>query len=316
MNKELTVIIPLIREDLVERCLETLYAYTPPMFYVYLIDQTINGVDATKLRNKYRNLMVIRTPKSDVHYTGNLGFAQATNLGVRLTQTPYFMMCNDDVEFIHPAWWDGVMETYKLVAKTTPNSPAMIVNPASTRLADWSVGLPSGQDFDIIPYKDKYTDEDWRHLVNDDHFVNEHLTIKPGSVIDGVTMYASVVDTEKFLEVGYLDERYYPGAGEDYDYSCRSRMFGYRCVGTTLSWVFHHWSSTFKDIRDKEEIKEMVIPELAWNHNHEKWGTGFDIWGYRCPLCKEIMETKDGIRAVCPKDGQVYNMPLSTTSPL
>jgi GT2 family glycosyltransferase len=317
MEKKLTVIVPLIRDDLIERMLETLYEYTPPgTFYVYLIDQTIHGVNATKLRNKYRNLMVIRTPKSDIHYTGNLGFAQATNLGVRLCQTPYFMMCNDDVEFIHPAWLDGVWDTYRMVEKATPTSPAMIVNPASIRLADWSVGRASGDDFDIIPYKDKYSEEDWRHLTQDDLYVNEHLTIKPGSVIDGVTMYASVVDTEKFLKVGYLDEKYYPGAGEDYDYSCRARMFGYRCVGTTLSWVWHAWSSTFKDIRDKEEIKDLVIPELSWNHNHEKWGQGFDIWGYRCPKCKEIMITKDGIKATCPKDGEVYNMPLSTIAPL
>lgn len=297
--------------------METLYEYTSPgTFYVYIIDQTIHGIDSTRLRNKYRNLMVIRSPKSDVHHTGNLGFAQATNLGVRLTQTPYFMMCNDDVEFINSAWWNGVLDTYSMVERATPTTPAMIVNPASIRLADWSVGRVAGDDFDIISYKEKYTLEDWRHLTQDDLYVNEHLTIKPGSVIDGVTMYASVVDTEKFLEVGYLDERYYPGAGEDYDYSCRARMFGYRCVGTTLSWVWHHWSSSFKSVRDKEEINQMIVPELKWNQNHDKWGKGFDIWGYRCPKCTEIMVTKDGIIATCPKDGEVYNMPLSTTQSL
>src|SRR5437016_2525907 len=108
--KFLTVIIPCIRPDLIDRCIETLYKYTEPMFYVFIIDQTMNGLDSTALRNKYKNLMVIRTPKSDVHYTGNLGFAQATNLGIQLVSTPYFMMCNDDVEFIHKGWWKGVMD--------------------------------------------------------------------------------------------------------------------------------------------------------------------------------------------------------------
>lgn len=311
MSKLLTAIVPVIRPDLIERCLETFYAYTDNIFYFYIIDQTISGLDSTKLRNKYPNLMVIRTPKSDLHYTGNLGFAQATNLGAKLVQTPYFMMLNDDVEMIHPAWWDGVVETYKKVEKATPDTPAIIVNPASIRLADWSVGRASGDDFDIIPYKDKYTNEDWEHLVNDSHYINEHLTIQPGSVIDGVTLYASVVDTEKFKKVGYLDERYFPGSGEDYDFSCLARMWGYRCVGTTLSWVWHHWSSTFKSLRDEEEIQQLKIPELGWNHNHEKWGEGFDLWGYRCPKCKGIMLTKDGKIATCPKDGTVYNMPQS-----
>lgn len=296
--------------------LETLYKHTEHMFYVYLIDQSVRGVDATRLRNKYKNLMVIRTPKSDVHYTGNLGFAQATNLGIQLVQTPYFMMLNDDVEMVHPMWWSGVMETFRMVEKATPSTPAVIVNPASIRLADWSVGHPAGEDFDIIPYKQDYTDEDWRHLTKDEHYVNKHLTIKPGSVIDGVTMYASVCDTQKFLEIGLLDEQYFPGGGEDYDYSCRARMHGYRCVGTTLSWVWHHWSSSFKSLRDEDEMQQLKIPEISWNHNHGKWGDNFDIWGYRCTKCKEIMLTKDGVTATCPKDGTTYRMPESTTAPL
>jgi GT2 family glycosyltransferase len=138
--KMLTVITPVIRPDLVERMLQTLYEYTEPMFYVFLIDQTVDGLDATKLRNQYKNLMVIRTPKSDVHHTGNLGFAQATNLGIQLVQTPYFMMCNDDVEFIHPKWWDGVLATFDKVERATPERPAVIVNPSSIKLPDWSVG--------------------------------------------------------------------------------------------------------------------------------------------------------------------------------
>lgn len=317
MEKVLTVIIPLIRDDLIDRCLETLYAYTPPgTFYVYLIDQTIEGVDATKLRNKYRNLMVIRTPKSDVHYTGNLGFSLATNLGVKLVETPYFMMMNDDVEMIHPAWLDGVWDTFKMIEKTTPESPAIMVNVASIRLADWSVGAPAGEDFDILPYKENYTNEDWDFLVNKDHFINKHLTIKPGSVFDGVTLYASVIKTKEYREIGGTDDRYYVGAGEDYDLSCKARMFGYRSVNTTLSWCFHHWSSTFKSLRDQEEIRALKIPELEWNHNHEKWGKNFDIWGVKCEKCTTIMLTEDGITARCPKDGETYKMPQNTFIPL
>lgn len=317
MEKVLTVICPIVRDDLVGRMLETLYEYTPPgTFYVYIIDQSVKGIDATALRNRYRNLMVIRSPKSDVHYTGNLGFSLGTNLGVKLVETPYFMMINDDVELIHPAWLDGVWETFKQIEKATPDSPAIMVNVASIRLADWSVGLPAGQDFDILPYKDKYTDEDWEFLVNEPHYINEHLTIQPGSVFDGVTLYASVIKTKEYREIGSTDDRYYVGAGEDYDLSCKARMFGYRSVNTTLSWCFHHWSSSFKSLRDKEEIQNLRVPELVWNQNHDKWGPGFDIWGYKCPKCSEIMLTKDGKTATCPKDSTIYEMPQNTFIPL
>lgn len=319
MDKLLTVITAVIRPDLVERMLDTLYEYTEPMFYVYVIDQTVDGLDATHLRNKFKNLMVIRTPKSDVHHTGNLGFAQANNLGISLVQTPYFMMCNDDIEFIHPKWWQGVIDTFAKVEEATPDRPAVIVNPSSTKLPDWSIGKAAGEDHYVIPYKDQYTDEDWNFLVNEDHYVNEHLTIKPGTVIDGVTMYASVCHTRRFLEIGMLDERFFPGSGEDYDYSCRASMVGYRCVGTTLSWVFHHWSTTFKAIQDEDNVSGLQVPELNWNQTNEKWGDGFDIWGVKCSQCGSNMRCPKGNTSVayCEKHpDSVYNMPNSTVMPL
>lgn len=315
MDKQLTVIIPVIRPDLIERCLETLYKYTEN-FYVFIIDQTVHGLDIN-LRNRYKNLMIIRTPKSDVHYTGNLGFAGATNVGIRLVQTSYFMMLNDDTEMINSKWFQGILDTFDMVEKSTPDSPAVIVNLASIRLADWSVGRAAGDDFDILPYKTEYTEKDWNHLVNEEHYVNEHLTIMPGSVFDGVTMYASVCHTERFLEVGLLDEKYFPGSGEDYDFSCRSRMMNYRSVCTTKSWLWHWWSSSFKDLRDKEEVKSLLIPELAWNQNHEKWGDNFDIWGVKCPECGQGMRcTPLGIAACLSHPEQTYRIPNSTIAPL
>lgn len=312
-----TFIVPVIRPDLIDRMLETLYRHTPDNFYVYIIDQTVKGLDATALRNQYKNLMVIRTPKSDIHHTGNLGFAQATNLGIQLVQTPYFLMCNDDIEFINNKWWDGVMETFDMVERSTPDRPAVIVNPSSFKLPAWSVGQPKGDDFYIIPHKENYTEAEYDALVNEPHYINERLTIQPGSVIDGVTMYCSVVDTKRFLEIGLLDERYFPGSGEDYDFSCLSSMCGYRCVGTTLAYIFHHWSATFQAIQDEDDVKSLMIPELAWNNTDEKWGTGFDIWGIKCSQCDERLRTADGVTATCKNHPEeIYQMPESTTQTL
>src|SRR3990167_10034107 len=106
--KMITFIIPYLGGELIHDCLRTLYKYTPPNFYVYIVDQSAKGLDPN-LRDTYANLMTIRTPKSDVHRTGNLGNSQATNLGVQLTQTPYVTMLNDDVVFINSRWWQGVL---------------------------------------------------------------------------------------------------------------------------------------------------------------------------------------------------------------
>lgn len=314
-----TFIIPVGRTDgLIERCLETLYKYTEPNFYVYVIDWSAKGIDMS-LREKYKNLMIIRTPKTDVHYTGNLGHSQATNLGIQLAQTPYVTLLNDDVEFVNSGWWQGILDTFEKVAKATPNRPALMVNAASIKLPDWSVGRPKGEDHYILPYKKEYTEDDWRSLIDESHYVNEHLTIQPGSVIDGINLYCSVVDTKKLLEVGLIDELWYPGNANDYDLCCRASMFGYRCVGTTLSWVFHYWSVSFESLQDGQDMEGLRQQELHHGDLREKWGERFDLWGVRCIRedCEEIMHTDDGIKATCPKHPEeVYAIPENTISPL
>lgn len=311
-----TFIIPCIRDDLIERCLETLYTYTEPNFYVFVIDQTPGGLDIN-LRNRFPNLMLIRTPITTTHTKGNLGFAMATNLGIRLAQTPYMTLCNDDVEFINKKWWQGVMDTFALVETQTPERPAAIVNPASIKLPDWSIGLADGVGHHILPYAKDYTEADWDQLVGESHYINKHLTINPGSVIDGINLYCSVVHTKRFLDAGLLDERYYPGGAEDYDTCCRLSMRGYRSVGTTLSWVYHHWSKTFKTFQDQKVVKQMIDEPLRFGDHQSMWGPRFDLWGVQCSRCDSRMLTKDNKLAFCPKHPEeVFAIPAQTVMPL
>ena len=313
-----TFIFSPVRSDLIERCLYTLYKYTPPNFYVYLIDQTPKGLNSELLRNKYKNLMYIRTPRTMTHHAGNLGFAKSANLGIQLVETPYFTLSNDDIEFVNRRWWQGVMDTFAKVEASTPDRPAVMVNPASIKLPDWSVGLPKGEHHYILPYKEKYTEDDYTDLVEKEHYINEHLTLMPGSVIDGVVMYESVFDTRKFLEVGLLDERFYVGMGEDYDWNCRANMKGYRSVGTTLSWVYHHWSMSFSALQEQEEIKETVDRGLEWNNSPEKWGEHFDHWGLSCTKCENRLRSDSKNEwATCPNHpDEKYKMPENTITPL
>lgn len=316
---DLTVICPIIRRDLIGRCLETFYKYSPPNFYFYIIDQTVEGLDSTALRDKYPNLMIIRTPKTMVHTTGNLGFAKATNLGISLVETPYFMMLNDDTEMINRGWWWGVLETFKKVEEATPDRPPVLVSPASLKLADWSVGRDKGDDFYILPYKTKYTQEDYDFLVNEPHYINEHLTIEPGAVFDGVVMYASVCHTKRFLDVGMLNEAYYPGGAEDYDWNARANMKGYRSVGTTLAWMYHHWSKSL----NSDELQTLADDKLRMGDHNQVWGQRedgtnfFDTWGVKCLKCNTHMVTDDNKTAYCKTHPEeTYAIPEPEVKPL
>lgn len=312
-----TFIIPVIRDDLIEKCLDSIYRNNEEdSFYVYIIDQTVAGLDP-KLRERYPNLLHIRTPRTATHHAGNLGFAKATNLGIQLVETPYFTMCNDDVEFVNKDWFNKVLETFELVRGQTPQTPAMMVNPSAIRLPDWSIGRASGDHLDILPYQERYSEEDWDFLINQPHYVNEHLTLMPESVIDGVTMYCSVFDTQKFLEVGMLDEKYYPGGAEDYDYCCRASMYGYRCVGTTKSWVWHWWSKSISGDKH-EEIIGTQDEELRFGDQQALWGPRFDVWGVKCIKCEKRLRVIPGTtKAICPAcQDEQFDVPELTQVPL
>jgi hypothetical protein len=214
-------------------------------------------------------------------------------------------------------WWQGVLDTFKQVDKATPEKPCISVTPGSVKLPDWSVGLPAGEHHYILPYKDHYSEEDWEFLVKKPHYINKHLTIETGTVIDGITMYCTVFKTKEFKQVGMLPEQLYPGGGEDYWYNALSNMSGYRCVGSTSSWVFHHWSKSFASIQEQEEIKNLIDTNLSHNNNSEDWGVGFDLWGYKCPQCGTAMKVTEYPEATCPKHPEeTYQIPESQIVPL
>lgn len=302
-----------VRDDLIERSLETLYKNTVPNFYVYIIDQTVKGLDHEKLRRMYKNLMIIRTPRTLTHEHGNLGFAKACNVGIALVETPYFTLINDDTELIDRRWWGDVEDTFKVVDASTPDRPCMMVTPGAMRLPDWSVKRDKGDHFDLLPYKERYTRDDYDFLVGQEHYVNERLTLMPGSVIDGVTMYCSVFKTDMFLEVGMLPEQHYPGGGEDYWYNALANMSGYRCVGTAKTYIWHWWSKSIGD-EERAYMESTQDKKLLWNNNHEAWGDRFDVWGIKCLKCSEIMRIHKDDRSVasCPvHPEEIYQIPES-----
>jgi len=97
-------------------------------------------------------------------------------------------------------------------------------------------------------------------------------------------------------QVGLLDERFYPGGGEDYDLNARAYSCAYpnyredcdpdyhrRLVGTARSWVIHKWSKSRMLSAD-----DPIFSRARWNANEELWQPSFDVWGH--------MNLEDGIK--------------------
>src|SRR5690606_1907412 len=120
----------------------------------------------------------------------------------------------------------------------------------------------------------------------------------------------------RFLDIGYIDERYYPGGAEDYDFCCRASMRGYRSVGTTKSWVCHNWSKTL-NAEDAMKIKETVDDDLRFGNHNEVWCERFDIWGIKCLECDNRLRTTDNLAAICvDHPSETYIIPESQVTQL
>ncbi len=283
MQKLNTIIIPCIRSDYIGKMLETLYKYTPANFNVIVIDQTIDNVAQNLCQDKVQ--LWIKSYR-------NLGFAKAMNTGILLANTPYITLANDDLEFMNATWWQGIIDTFAM-------DPRIIaVNPMSPKEGSWGYGYrddnketwqPNGKyvtdetKLSVYPkkldgtgffYKENFSNEDY------DFLLNHNPCWSKDSMCDAIAMWCTVFKKEGLEEIGLLDERFYPGGGEDYDMCCRAYSREKRMVGTTKSWVWHHWGKSKDDMAAKNPTDKMFTWRPRWNANEEVWGDRFDVWGH------------------------------------
>ena len=245
---ENTFIIPVIFEHpYVEKCIQSIYKYNDK-FRIILIDQTKNA-----FCERFKN---------DVHLYiksyRNLGFAKAMNIGIKIADTPYITLCNDDIEFINKRWFIDIIELFK----RAPN--ILAINPASVK----EIGPDRSKDW--MPYKSEYTESDYEYLLKPKTGYN------PEWVFEGTMMFCTVFRKEAFEMVGLLDEGFFPGSSEDYCWCRRcyeipfSKTQPHKLVHYNKSFVYHHWlTSKNKYDWNNEDLKKY----RRWPGFREKWMT-------------------------------------------
>ena len=246
---KIDIVVPHYNNPNLRKSLASLRRNTPPenIGKVILIDQNVDSDD------------LIEDGLVDIHVRVKpIGFCKASNMGIRLSDAPYVMVLNDDVEFLNKKWVEGIEETFKRY------STAVGVNPSSPR----NPGSPGGECVDEWEYKEDMTDEEYDKMV---------LTHGKGWIIDGICTYATVFHRERLDRVkgvvpgkAWFDEYFYNG-GEDYDLNRRAYMSGMRMLGTGLSYVWHWW---YGSNDGKCNFS---------NKFNEKWGDGADIMGTNGP---------------------------------
>lgn len=272
---KVTYILCPIHEKYISRFLYSLYKYSEPdTFRVVIIDQTKNGFSSEVM--KYVSPLI----HLYMHPIRNLGYAKAMNEGMLHAihwQTPFICCANDDIEIMNSKWIDGVMETFKMfdnVAAVVPMSP---------KVAGWGYGVPDYPE--IIPYKEEFTEEDYDYLLKGNFEDRAELLPKTmpkritGTVVDGAVFVMPYFRLEAIKDIGLMDERYFPGSGEDMDWNARAYQKGWRVLSTSKSWIWHWWSKS-KDLFASGELEQKYYKNRPyWNNHGDLWPEGYDVWG-------------------------------------
>jgi glycosyltransferase involved in cell wall biosynthesis len=222
-----------------KNCLASIHKYNKN-YAVIVIDQTLDGLIGKNHKNEIDEI---------IRPEYNLGFATAMNDGVALAQEKYdpqyYVLCNEDVEFINEKWWEGILKRLNTgkYAGVNPNSPI-------GQYGEHVVDLDSNYD----TWGSQYPD------------------------LEGTCMWCTVIPKDKWKEIGSLDSKFYPAGGEDYDWHYRVYQKGYRVISTSSSWVYHWWNRYNKEISSEKVQPLPSKSELYWNDLHKKWGKGFTIY--------------------------------------
>lgn len=256
MKKINTYIIPVLNNYRgLFRLLETLEKYTDPNYKVIVIN---NGYSLPSTLLEAVSMDDIRK-KVDVWIdpTRNLGFGKAMNIGLKLADTEFVTIANDDVEIIYRGWWDEIMERFKEEARLGGFNPHSPCNKKHT-----------GDRCIQFPYQEEYSAEDITKMK--EIFRNENN-------YTGCCTYFTVCRKAMFDDIGLFDESFGLGSGEDYDLCIRASRRDWRIGGGSSTMVWHHWGNTKDNMPTDKDFKSNYDLIAGGNQNLErKWGRHID----------------------------------------
>jgi len=199
-------------------CLKSLRSKTHLPYKVIVID---NG-------SKDETVRSLRADRNVYHIenTNNLGFAAGFNIGLSMVDTPYFVICNNDVLFSD--YWLS-----HLVKYIERDPKLMIMGPVSNYV--------SGPQ--QIKTPELLSDDDLESFSREIH--NEGKA--PHVSFLRIVFFCTLFKSEVLRRVGFLDERYGMGNFEDDDYCMAVAARKLKAAFAPSVFIFHHGSQSFKN---------------------------------------------------------------------
>lgn len=215
---EVTVVIPNYNgKHFLKRCLDSLASQRGADFEVLVIDNGSTDGSTEYIEQEYPWVRLLKQDK-------NYGFCGAVNTGIRMSETPYVLLLNNDTE----AERDFVAELYRTISADERifSVSSKMLNFCQRTLMD-----DAGDRYSIIGWQFQ------RGVGRSEKLFQK--TVPVFSACAGAAIYRRAV----FEEIGYFDENHFAYL-EDMDIGWRARIYGYRNYFCPTARVYHVGSGT------------------------------------------------------------------------
>lgn len=221
------VIIPVYKSpEWVKLCVYALFKNTPNdiLGNVYLINDCNDNLTINLLNNlkeKYSKVIVMQNDS-------NLGFIKTTNRGLKESTAEYVLLLNTDCIISNNT-------ISKLIKNIKTDKNIGLICPISNNAANLS--LPIFEGFTYMQ-------------------MNNLLEKKfEGKMFDACTIVGNclMITRECLNKVGYLDEVYGMGYGEETDYQFKAMEKGFKAKVAIDTYVFHKAEVSFGNSKEKQE---------------------------------------------------------------
>jgi GT2 family glycosyltransferase len=218
---------------LCQRCLETIREHTTGYRLIF-VDNGSPEFDLIEPEVRKHPHLLIRN-------TQNVGFVKAVNIGLSMSTAPYVLLMNNDTEAV-AGWKERLREGFlgfgdKRIGLVGPlmkvdrpaDDPTFLVSKPCWQ-SQWKV---RGQG----PY------------------------VLPASAM--VAFFCVLIHRTVLDSIGFLDERFGVGFGDDDDFCRRAHKAGFHLVLQQDLSIPHHHRSTFRALYQPGQIKRMQDTAMA-----------------------------------------------------
>ena len=229
-NVSFDIVIPSWNQkDLSTNCLLSIQKFSKQ--YDYRVIWVDNGSDEDVFQCM-RSLLVSMSHVI-IRNTKNLGFVKATNQGMQVADADFVVFMNNDTEAV-PGWLG------KLVAPMLADKKIALTGPRTT------------------------TKDSWQGNYNKK--VKSTLILPESAML---AFFCAMLRKDVIQKVGYLDECFGVGFGDDDDYCYRIKQQGHKLALVADVVIPHHHRSTFNLLYSEVEIKCMqdTALELFFSKN-------------------------------------------------